>query len=75
VISAEDRRELEAEIADLTSRYGLVPVVDALGALCAERAHRIGSTLRARRDAVGGGLAGLVHGIRDFISRSGSAGT
>jgi len=46
-----------------------VPIVDALGALCAERAQRIGTSLRAQRDAVGGGLAGLVQGIRAYIAR------
>jgi len=68
VISAEDRRALAAELSALTARYGLVPVVDALGAICAERAQRIGTSLRAQRDAVGGGIAGLMQGIRAYIA-------
>ena len=69
MIAPEDRNALTAELEGLIRRYGLVPIVDALGALCAERAQRIGTSLRAQRDAVGGGLAGLVQGIRAYIAR------
>jgi hypothetical protein len=61
------REELERELDDLVSRYGLVPVIDVLGALCSRRAHRIGDALRAQREAAGGFVKAFLRGVRDGV--------
>jgi hypothetical protein len=61
------REELQRELGDLISRYGLVPVVDVLGVLCSQRAHRIGDALRAQREAAGGFVKAFLRGIREGV--------
>jgi hypothetical protein len=67
VITPEDRRALEAEVSDLVARYGVVPVIDVVGALCADHARRIGTLFN--RQSASDLVRGFLSGLREGLSR------